>query len=128
MTDHEFQIKVTASLERIESTLSRSTSDIDSIKHTLYGNGKDGLVTIVDRNTNSIKQAKWLVMSILVVIIGLVINSIWNRVNQTDYVNFKDEIKREIHIERDAKYNEDLRKFIIEAINAGRQQTPVQAK
>lgn len=45
--------------------------------HTLYGNGKDGVLTDVDRLKTESKNQTWLVRSMLLVTLGLIGKSLW---------------------------------------------------
>lgn len=73
-------------IEKTLSVISTSTDNdrlvIDSLKHTVWGNGSIGLDKRVDRLEGSSERALWWLRSVLVAVIALVANVIYKGIEK----------------------------------------------
>jgi len=66
--EHEWG-ELTQSLRNIAATQERIEKNQETILHEIFGNGKDGLKLIADRNKQSVKRLWWWTGSMTVAII-----------------------------------------------------------
>jgi hypothetical protein len=70
---------------RIEEQIKTLKDSVNTIKAALLPNGRPGLILDVDRLKQRSEKSKWLFRATAIVVLGLVLSTLWTKINPPVY-------------------------------------------